>query len=100
MTYLDLLLCANTAQEFLQDEVSAQEFRNMAFKVEDAAMAAGWSDDAVNSTIAKVQEGYAELEITKGETRESYQLRHFSGDRCQRQMASGRNFLAGGLPQP
>ena len=99
-TYLELLLCANTAQEFQQNEVSAQAFRDMAFKVEDAIMAAGWSDDAMNSTIIARQESYTELELNDGDTRESWQLRHFSGDRCQRQMVAGGNYLADGLPLP
>lgn len=49
--YVDLLLCANTADTYHNDGVSAERYRNAAFEVQDLTDEAGWSPAAVAATV-------------------------------------------------
>ena len=99
-TYLDLLMCANTAEEFQSDPALASGYRNSAFALADKAEESGWSDDVFDSTLIAVQESYRELEISDQDTREDWQRRHFAGQRCQQQITAAANYLEQGVPAP
>lgn len=84
--YLDLLMCANTAEEFQSAPLLASGYRQSAFALADRAKASGWNDE-FDSALVTVQESYRKLEISDSDTRKDWQLRHFANDHCQRQLA-------------
>ncbi|WP_328189799.1 hypothetical protein [Marinobacter sp. OP 3.4] len=99
-TYLDLLMCANTASEYQSDPTAAETYRETAFTLSDAASEAGWEQTEFDSALVSAQERYQELELSDSDTRESWQLRHFSRERCQDRLATATSQLSGDEPFP
>ncbi|MFL1404371.1 hypothetical protein ACJO2E_03370 [Marinobacter sp. M1N3S26] len=99
-TYLDLLMCANTASEYQSDPTAAETYRETAFALSDASSEAGWEQTEFDSALVSAQERYQELELSDSDTRESWQLRHFSRERCQDRLATATSQLSRGRPFP
>lgn len=92
-TYLDLLMCANTAEEFRSAPSLASRYRNLAFSLADRVEESDWSVDLFDSGLIAAQEGYRELEVFDLDTRKDWQLRHFTDEHCQQQIVAATNFL-------
>lgn len=99
-TYLDLMMCANTAEEFQSDTTLAAGYRNAAFALDDKIEESGWSDDLFSTVLLTAQESYRDLELSDQDTREDWQRRHFSGERCERRLAAATEYLQQGIPDP
>lgn len=98
--YVDLLLCANTADMYRNDGVSAERYRKAAFEVQDLTDEAGWSPDAVAATVTKLHESRSDLDLRDDDSPESFYLRNFSFERCERDLQNVRAFRENGVPAP
>lgn len=98
--YVDLLLCANTAQEYRNDNVDAERYQRAAFEVQDLTDEAGWSSSVVAATMTKLQENRSDLDLREDDSPESFYRRNFSGERCERQLEKVRVYRENGVPSP
>lgn len=99
-TYLDLLMCANTASEYQSDPTAAEVYREAAFTLNDAASDAGWQQADFDSALFSAQKRYQQLDLPDTDTRESWQLRHFSREHCQDRLSAATSYQSGEMPIP
>jgi len=98
--YLDLLLCANTAQRYRNNGGDAERYRMAAFEVQDLTDEAGWSSNVIAATVTKLQESRSDLVLREGDSPESFYLRNFSGERCEQELQNVRVYRERGVPSP
>lgn len=98
--YVDLLLCANTAQSYRNDDVDAERYQKAAFEVQDLTDEAGWSSNVVAATMTKLQESRSDLDLREDDSPESFYRRNFSGERCEQQLQSVKAYRENGVPSP
>ncbi len=81
-TYLDLHLCANVAGSYDDDHAVADRYISRARVVSDRAKALSWTSTDFASALVIAFEEKEALEVREDDTPESYNRRHYSGDRC------------------
>lgn len=93
--YNNLMLCANTAHNYLSDESLGDQYSKLAWDLSDAITGTDskWSDDEFLKALMAAQEEKSEMSFRPGESRERFNLRHYSGEPCQREQMNAADLL-------
>lgn len=100
MTQLDLAVCADTALTFTQDEALAERYSDLSDRMFNEAVEAGWTTNDTATAAYLVIENRTDIIVHEDDTLEDYRLRNYTGERCERQEAAAREYLAGSFPRP
>lgn len=102
-THIELQVCSDTARSYQRDEISAQKYQEAASELYSRSLEVGWTEMELAAAMVRfldVMGQSDELVVQSGDTKREFQLRNFTGDRCESQLKAAREFLEGTIPKP
>ncbi len=87
-TYLDLQLCANVADTYDNNQSLWDQYTLRAEALKKYSESLGWTSTDFASAMVIAFEEKEHLEVKESDTRESYNRRHYTGDRCEKAMGT------------
>jgi len=84
--YLNLNLCANVAYNYDLNMSLGERYQKAAGKLQDEAIAAGWSSDDFAAAMVLAFEEKEDMAVRDDDTPESFNRRHYSGSFCEEQL--------------
>lgn len=100
-THMELQVCSDTARSYQDDEVSALKYQEAAGELYSRSQEVGWTEMEMAAAMVTILDDMDDnLLVQDGDTRKEFQLRNFTGDRCEDQLMAAREFLEGKIPKP
>lgn len=100
-TYVTLMLCADTAMEFEEDEDASHRFGNKAHRLIEQSISLGWNMYQISAATLEATENPQGVELRDDDTPETFSVRHYSGQPCTNALSRAAAMLKDEeLPRP